>query len=115
MSAVTSAGARDFILPDLGEGLTEAELIGWKVAVVGAVMTTLAAVGIALVGRYGLRQPPRELAGVLAGSQTQPAVLAFANERTGFDTRVGLGYALVYPAAMIAKILIAQMLAGLPG
>ncbi|QPS34552.1 dihydrolipoamide acetyltransferase family protein [Brevibacterium casei] len=33
MSAVTSAGARDFILPDLGEGLTEAELIGWKVAV----------------------------------------------------------------------------------
>ena len=89
--------------------------VGWKVAVVGAVMTTLAAVGIALVGRYGLRQPPRELAGVLAGSQTQPAVLAFANERTGFDTRVGLGYALVYPAAMIAKILIAQLLAGLPG
>ncbi|MFF8893738.1 dihydrolipoamide acetyltransferase family protein [Brevibacterium casei] len=33
MSAVTSAGARDFILPDLGEGLTEAELISWKVAV----------------------------------------------------------------------------------
>lgn len=34
---------------------------------------------------------------------------------SGFDTRVGLGYALVYPAAMIAKILIAQLLAGLPG
>ena len=33
MSAVTSAGARDFILPDLGEGLTVAELISWKVAV----------------------------------------------------------------------------------
>lgn len=33
MSAVTNAGARDFILPDLGEGLTEAELISWKVAV----------------------------------------------------------------------------------
>ncbi|EKU46072.1 branched-chain alpha-keto acid dehydrogenase subunit E2 [Brevibacterium casei S18] len=30
---MTSAGARDFILPDLGEGLTEAELISWKVAV----------------------------------------------------------------------------------
>lgn len=89
--------------------------IGWKVGVLGFVMTTLAAVGIGLVGRFLLRTPPRELAGVLAGSQTQPAVLAFANERTGFDTRVGLGYALVYPAAMIAKILIAQILAGLPG
>ncbi|GAA1621171.1 2-oxo acid dehydrogenase subunit E2 [Brevibacterium sanguinis] len=33
MSAVSTTGARDFILPDLGEGLTEAELIGWKVAV----------------------------------------------------------------------------------
>ncbi|MGO2860911.1 MAG: dihydrolipoamide acetyltransferase family protein [Brevibacterium sp.] len=27
------AGTRDFILPDLGEGLTEAELISWKIAV----------------------------------------------------------------------------------
>ncbi|WP_228282616.1 dihydrolipoamide acetyltransferase family protein [Brevibacterium atlanticum] len=27
------AGSREFILPDLGEGLTEAELISWKVAV----------------------------------------------------------------------------------
>ena len=27
------AGTREFILPDLGEGLTEAELISWKVAV----------------------------------------------------------------------------------
>jgi 2-oxoisovalerate dehydrogenase E2 component (dihydrolipoyl transacylase) len=26
-------GTREFILPDLGEGLTEAELISWKVAV----------------------------------------------------------------------------------
>ena len=29
------------------------------------------------------------------------------------DLRVGIGYALVYPAAMIAKILLAQILAGL--
>jgi putative transport protein len=50
---------------------------------------------------------------MIAGAQTQPAVLAFANDRTGFDPRVGLGYALVYPAAMIAKILLAQVIAGL--
>jgi len=35
------------------------------------------------------------------------------NERTGFDNRVALGYALVYPAAMIIKILLAQVLAGM--
>lgn len=29
----TGPAVREFILPDLGEGLTEAELIGWKVAV----------------------------------------------------------------------------------
>lgn len=29
----SAAGTRDFILPDLGEGLTEAELISWKIAV----------------------------------------------------------------------------------
>lgn len=32
-SSARTASARDFILPDLGEGLTEAELIGWLVNV----------------------------------------------------------------------------------
>lgn len=50
-------------------------------------------------------------AGILGGAQTQPAILAFANTRTSSDPRVTLGYAMVYPAAMIAKILIAHGLA----
>lgn len=50
-------------------------------------------------------------AGVLAGAQTQPAVLAFAVEQTGSDVRVGIAYALIFPAAMITKILLAQLLA----
>ena len=50
------------------------------------------------------------LAGELAGAQTNPAHLAFANARSGQDPRIALGYALVYPAAMVAKILIAQAL-----
>ncbi|WP_408931572.1 hypothetical protein ACKFRM_10005 [Corynebacterium sp. YSMAA1_1_D6] len=32
--------------------------------------------------------------------------MAFANNRTNTDQRVALGYAMVYPAAMIVKILI---------
>lgn len=86
--------------------------IGWRVAVVGVVVTTLVAVGVAVVGTVVHRMEPTRLAGVLGGVQTQPAVLAFVNERTGFDTRVALGYALVYPAAMIVKIVLAQVLAG---
>ncbi|MCP9186215.1 hypothetical protein NMM52_21845, partial [Acinetobacter baumannii] len=50
-------------------------------------------------------------AGILAGAQTQPAILAFVNNRTAADTRVALGYTLVYPAAMISKILITHGLA----
>ncbi|WP_169250871.1 dihydrolipoamide acetyltransferase family protein [Brevibacterium sp. 'Marine'] len=33
MSADVNTGTREFILPDLGEGLTEAELISWKVEI----------------------------------------------------------------------------------
>jgi len=47
--------------------------------------------------------------GMLAGLQTQPAVLSFALEQTGDDSP-NLGYATVYPVAMIAKILLAQVL-----
>jgi putative transport protein len=85
--------------------------LGWRIAVVGFVVTSAAALTVILLGRVVHRVDAPRLAGMLAGAQTQPAILAFANERTGFDNRVALGYALVYPAAMIAKILLAQLLA----
>ncbi len=86
--------------------------LGWKVAVLGLVLTSLAAVALLVAARVA-GSPPRQTAGMLGGAQTQPAVLAYANEQTGADMRVGIGYALVYPAAMICKILLAQILAGL--
>mgnify|MGYP003341686041 CR=1 FL=1 len=39
-----------------------------------------------------------------------PAVLAYANEVTKDDPRVNLGYALVYPAAMIVKVIAAPFI-----
>jgi putative transport protein len=47
--------------------------------------------------------------GMTAGLQTQPAVLAFAVERAGNELP-NQGYAVVYPLAMIAKIMLAQVL-----
>jgi putative transport protein len=46
---------------------------------------------------------------MLAGLQTQPAVLGFALEQTGNDLP-NIGYAEVYPLAMMLKILLAQLL-----
>lgn len=84
--------------------------LGWRVVLLGFVVTVVAAVVLLAIGRLIHRTNWVQLSGQLGGAQTQPAVLAFANTRTGFDTRVSLGYTLVYPAAMIGKILLAQLL-----
>jgi putative transport protein len=57
-----------------------------------------------------LRRDTLVTAGMLAGVETQPAALAYATERTDGDERVNLAYALVFPAAMLAKIVAVQFL-----
>jgi putative transport protein len=49
------------------------------------------------------------LTGMLAGLQTQPAVLGFALEQTGNELP-NVGYATVYPIATVTKIILAQLL-----
>lgn len=82
---------------------------GLSILVAGLGVTLTAALGMYLIGHIASIGGPR-LAGLIAGGQTQPAVLAFARERTSDLQRVGLGYALVFPAAMLVKIVAAQML-----
>ncbi|MDY5839497.1 MAG: TrkA C-terminal domain-containing protein [Corynebacterium camporealensis] len=82
-----------------------------KILLLGFIITTIVAVGVVISMRKLLGIGATKTAGVLGGAQTQPAILAFANTRTASDPRVSLGYAMVYPAAMIAKILIAHGLA----
>ncbi len=84
----------------------------WKILILGALMTTIMAIGLYATMRWMFHMGGTQLSGILAGSQTQPAVLAFANSRTNSDPRVTLGYALVYPVAMIGKILVAQIMGG---
>ena len=75
----------------------------------GAAVSGTAAVAFLAVGRRLLRLPFGVLSGMLAGLFTQPAVLAFACEQAGDDSPSS-GYAAVCPAAMVAKIVIAQLL-----
>ena len=83
---------------------------GLESVLVGVCITSTAmAIALFLAPRWcALRG--RTLAGGIAGAQTQPAVLAFAEERTAGDTRVAFGYTTLYPAAMVLKIVAAQML-----
>lgn len=81
---------------------------GLSLLVVGATVTTTAAVAMLLAGVVVLRAPTGTLAGMIAGLQTQPAVLAFAVEQDG-DEEPNVGYATVFPVAMIVKILLAQV------
>jgi putative transport protein len=75
----------------------------------GAAITCLTALLLLWLGYKLLKAPMSLLIGMLAGLQTQPAVLGFALEQTGNDLP-NIGYAEVYPLAMMLKILLAQLL-----
>ncbi|MCH5644353.1 aspartate:alanine exchanger family transporter [Gordonia sp. ABSL49_1] len=88
--------------------LTGGEIV--DMLVTGIVTAAVLGVGMFAACRWVLRVGRLRMAGVLAGSQTNPAHLAFANARGGGDPRIALGYALVYPAAMVVKIIAAQVI-----
>jgi putative transport protein len=75
----------------------------------GAGMTLSTAALILWGGAKLFDLPFGTLAGTLAGLQTQPAVLAFALEQAK-DESPNVGYATVYPVAMIAKVILGQLL-----
>jgi putative transport protein len=83
---------------------------GLRLLVAGFVVTGLSALALLFLWPRvaGVRGP--RLAGQIAAVDTQPAVLAYANERAAYDPRVNLGYALVYPVAMIVKVVLAPIL-----
>jgi len=75
----------------------------------GTVVTCLTAFMVLWVGYKVLRIPLGILTGMVAGMQTAPAALGFATEQSRNELP-NIGYATVYPVAMIAKILLAQAL-----
>jgi putative transport protein len=83
---------------------------GVKIVLTAAVVSTMLAVTTALAIRFVLLRSPAESAGFVAGVQTQPAVLAFATQRTNGDERVSHAYAMALPIAMVVKIVLVQFL-----
>ena len=74
---------------------------------------TAVATGVALVavltGHYLLHIPGSLLVGVLAGMGTNPAALTYAEEHVPNELPT-IGYALVFPVAMVAKVLVGEVL-----
>jgi putative transport protein len=75
----------------------------------GAVITVSVALTALVVAHRVLKVSFGETMGMVGGLQTQPAVLAYADEQCGTELSMR-GYTAVYPAAMIAKIVAAQVL-----
>lgn len=88
--------------------------VWYKYLALGMLVTTIVALGLYLVMRFIFHMGGTRLSGYLGGTQTQPAVLGFANGRTNMDPRVALGYSMIYPAAMVGKIILGQILGSLP-
>ncbi len=75
----------------------------------GTLVTAAAALATLWIGHKLMKIPMGLLIGMLAGLQTQPAVLGFSLEQSRNDLP-NIGYATVYPTAMVVKILVAQLL-----
>ena len=82
---------------------------GLSIFLAGALITFAVSIVTLWVGYKLLKIPMGMLIGMLAGLQTQPAVLGFTLEQANNELP-NIGYAAVYPMAIIVKILIAQIL-----
>jgi putative transport protein len=93
-----------------GEGFLPVLLQGgWKLMVVGAVITASVTCVTMCVAARMLKVAHPEAMGMMSGIQTQPACLAYATEQT-LSNAPNVWYASVYPVSMISKLILAQLL-----
>ena len=60
-----------------------------------------------LVGRWRFKLNYFTLMGIIAGSNTDPPALGYANQAANNDA-ASVGYSTVYPLSMFLRILVAQ-------
>jgi putative transport protein len=93
-----------------GSGLLSTLSVGgWQLLLAGAAVTTTVTVCTIIVGYKYFKLPMAAVMGMMSGIQTQPAVLAYSSQQTESD-QPNIWYATVYPAAMVAKIILAQLI-----
>lgn len=76
----------------------------------GAAITVIPVLLGGLIGRYVLKIDYNTLTGVLSGACTNPPALAYASEQDEDSENADVGYATVYPLAMVLRLLAAQIL-----
>jgi putative transport protein len=82
---------------------------GWGLIAAGAILTTFVTLTTILIGTLYLKLPMAAVMGMMSGIQTQPACLVYANQQTETDLP-NVWYTTVYPASMVAKIILAQVI-----
>ncbi len=82
---------------------------GWQTIAAGALITVVSAMATLVVAHKVLKMPFDSAMGLASGIHTEPASLTYANSVSGNDLP-SIAYTTVYPLAMIAKIILAQLL-----
>jgi putative transport protein len=82
---------------------------GWLWIFYGAFITFIPLIFMVIVGRVFMKINYAKLIGLMSGSYTDPAALAFSNGYLDSDVPIQ-AYATVYPLVTIFRIFIAQML-----
>ena len=100
-SVVIKAGANFVDTVVAGDGLTYV----WC----GFIITVLPILIMGLVGKLYCKLNYFTLMGLIAGSNTDPPALAFANQTASNDAPA-VGYSTVYPLSMFLRILTAQLI-----
>jgi putative transport protein len=77
---------------------------GFLMLGLGVVVLLALVLPILVLGLFVFRLPYDEVAGIVAGACSNPAILAYANKLTPTD-RPDLGYATIFPGMTILKIL----------
>jgi putative transport protein len=85
---------------------------GWGLIVAGIAITTFITITTIVIGYKYLKLPMAAVMGMMSGIQTQSACLAYANQQTDTDLP-NVWYTTVYPASMVAKIILAQVIASI--
>jgi putative transport protein len=94
-----------------GEGFSEnfAQYNGWLMIYYGMFITFIPLIAMVLVAKIFMKLNFLQLAGVMSGSYTDPAALAFSTTYLNSDVPIQ-SYATVYPLVTITRIFVAQLL-----